>query len=686
MTKQALSAIFLISILGIICYANSFDNQFVWDDENLIVDNKYIRNFSYIPHIFTSPLFNFSYDKVHIFYRPIQVFSYLIDYSIWGLKPLGYHFTNVLLHILVALSVYWLISILYDDRVLSFLTGILFVAHPIHTEAVTYMSGRAESMSALFMLLCFILYIRYYDLNRIGTYFLMLIAYALALLCKEYSIILPALLLLYHYVFKKKLKTKGFLTVLSIAFIYILLRLTVLKSFLLYMPRYTTFLFQRVPGFFVAIATYVRLLFLPFGLHMEYGKKLFSFSNPTVILGLVISLPLLIYIFTKKKSDRVIFFSICWFFITLLPISNIYPVNAYMAEHWLYFPSIGFFLILAKGLSSIYRRKTFRGFFIILMITLIVFYSYLTIRQNNYWREPLTFYKRTLQFAPDSARVYYNLGNEYNKLGNKQESVASYKKAIKHKSDYVEAYYNLAMVYGDIGEKDEAIASYEKAIEIDPTYAKAYNNLGNEYSDIGRKEEAIALYKKAIKLKPDYAEAYCNLGNVYGEIGNRNEAIISYKKSIECEPHYAKAYNNLGNINRELGNKDDAIASYKRAIEIKPDDAEVYYNLGNIYRELGSQQESVASYKKAIEHKPEYVEAYYNLGMVYGDIGEREEAINSYKKAIELSPTYAKAYNNLAVIYYYNKEYKLAVEYCDKAQELGFVNPALSGALNAYRE
>ncbi|MBU1147116.1 MAG: tetratricopeptide repeat protein, partial [Candidatus Omnitrophica bacterium] len=443
--RPILIAIFLISIFGSTVYVNSLNNEFTWDDEWLVENNVHIRNWSNTTKIFMEDVGAGAGGKYH-FYRPVQIFTYMIDYSLWKLNVRGYHFTSILLHILAALTIYWLINILFKDNLLSLCTSILFVVHPIHTEAVTYISGRSDSLATIFMLVCIIFYIKY--LRRAGNkvYIFMIISYTLALLSKENSLILPALILLYTFAFKEKLKVKGFLPIVSIAFIFVLLRSTVLES-LSFQTSYTTTLFQRIPGFFVAITNYIRLMFLPFNLHMEYGNKLFNLSNPKAMAGLLILVSLLIYAFRKKKANVLIFFSIFWFFIALLSVSNLYPINAYMAEHWMYLPSIGFFLILSKGLNYIYRTKNLRIFAVGLMIGLLAFYSYLTLRQNNYWKEPIAFYERILKYAPDSCKIYNNLGVAYMNLGNKKEAISSYKKAIEIDPDYSEAYNNLGVAY-----------------------------------------------------------------------------------------------------------------------------------------------------------------------------------------------------------------------------------------------
>ncbi|MFC1509724.1 tetratricopeptide repeat protein [Candidatus Omnitrophota bacterium] len=581
--KSLLIAITLILSLGLAVYANSLDGKFIWDDEFLVEKNEYIKDSSNITKVFTENITVLGQRKWH-FYRPLQILSYMVDYSFWKLDVRGYHLTNILLHILVALGIYWLISILFGDRLLSFFTSIFFIAHPIHAGPVSYISARANSMVAFFILLTIIFYIKSLHTKKPTMFFSMILSYIACLLSRELALILPAILLLYHYIFKKKIRPKEFLSILAITFVYILLRLTVLKAFLVH-PAISTTLFERLPGFFVAITSYIRLLILPINLHMEYGMKLFSLTDPRVTIGLILLVLPLIYGFRKEKSNNLMLFSVLWFFIVLLPVSNLYPVNAYMSEGWLYVPSIGFFLLLAKGLSSLYRTEKLRILAIVLTIALLSFYSGRTIKENTYWKEPIAFYERILKYAPDSSRAHYNLGK----------------------------------IYYDIGNKEKAISAYKKAIEINPYHAKAYNNLGGAYYHLGKIKEAIPVLEKAIKLNPDYVKAYSNL-------------------------------------------------------------ASAYYS-------TGKKEESIAMFKKAIEINPGYIDAYYNLGVAYKNIGDNEEAIATYKKLLEINPNYVEAYFDLSVIYFHEKQYGLAIKYCDRIIKLGFkVSPEFLENLRPYRK
>lgn len=504
--KAVLIHIILIIVMGFIVYSSSLNGKFVWDDFGLVKDNAYIKSWSNIPGIITRDIGAGSKSSSN-FYRPLQMISYTIDYSLWKLNVFGYHLTSTLLHVLAALALYWLTNKIFSNRGISFIAAVLFVIHPVHTEAVSYIAGRADSQAALFILLSLVFYIKSLSSPSRKPYFLAAFSCILALLSKESSVIIPVLILLYHYTFRRKLEIKRFLPILLIVAGYIVLRFTVLRYLIPASPP-PIVLLQRIPGFFAALTEYLRLLLLPFNLRLEYGNKLFSFFDFRVVMGLAAAILLIILAFQKRGKNKLVFFSISWFFITLLPVSNIYTINySFMMEHWLYLPSIGFFLILSSGLCSLCSSRKFRYAAMVLTIGVLFFYSYLTIEQNNYWREPASLYKRTLKFAPDSWRFYNELGLEYADMKLYKQAIATYKKALEINPGLAGVYYNLGTSYSATGNNEEAILSFKKAIELAPRYIEAYLALGRIYCRINKKEEAVSLYKKLIEIEPGITSA-----------------------------------------------------------------------------------------------------------------------------------------------------------------------------------
>jgi len=387
--------IFLIAALGGLVYLNSLGGEFIWDDLAFIRDNTFLRDWSNSPGIFTARATT-SMDVGggsvrYNLYRPLQWLTFMADYSLWGLNPVGYHLTNIILHVSSALILFWLITLLFGNRLLSFLTALFFVIHPVHTEAVAYISGRADPLGLIFMLAAFGFYVKYSNEKKASFCVIALISYILAILSRESSLILPVLLLLYHFIFKRKVKLNLYLALAGITAAYITFRMMMINVLLAGKTIPAGTFLERLPGAFAAICGYFRLLVIPFNLHMEYGKPVFSLSDPAVIIGMVIIASSAIYAFLRRR-DNLILFSILWFYTTLLPSLNLYPVGAYMAEHWLYLPSIGAFLLLAGLLIRLVNRRL-SG---LVIIALVVFYSLLTIQQNGYWKELIPFYERTL--------------------------------------------------------------------------------------------------------------------------------------------------------------------------------------------------------------------------------------------------------------------------------------------------
>ncbi len=537
--------VFILIALGFGVYLNSLNGGFIWDEEFLIKDNLHIKSWGNIGMIFRENI-GAGAQNYSNFYRPVQMLTYMADYSAWHLNAFGYHLTSVILHILVALVLYWLIQMLFADRALSLLASALFLVHPIQSETVAYIAARADLLGALFTLLCLCLYIKQVSARNKINLLLISFSYILALLSKECSLALPFLLIMYSYIFKKKILKAEFISILALTFIYIILRITVLK-FSSLEPDFmltTTFL-QRTPGFFVALIEYFKLLLFPLNLHMEYMFRQFNFIDPRAILGVIASIALLAYAFKKARENKLVSFCVFWFFITLLPQSNLYPVNAYMSEHWLYLPSIGYFLALAYGLLIMYRAEKFRRFALYLIALILILYSFLTIKQNYYWRDAVVFWKKTLTYAPSSPRVHNNLCKAYIDKGEYEEAISACKKAVALRPGYLTALYNLANAYKACGQYENATAEYKRIIENDPRQETAYFELGMLYEKSGDKEKALDSYRKAVEIAPEYSEAYNNLASIYADKGQLDKAIGLWEKAVSMRPDFATGHFNL---------------------------------------------------------------------------------------------------------------------------------------------
>ena len=600
--KFLILSMVLIMAAGFLVYANALQGDFLWDDETLVEFNPYIKDWAQLGKIFTSRLGSIA-QEAGAFYRPVQTLTYLLDYSFWRLNVVGYHLSSTIWHILTAIGVFALIQQLFGRRRLSLLTALLFVVHPIHTEAVSYISGRADPLATCFMLFAFVLYLRSMARPGFGAVAGMTACFMAALLSKEMSFILPILILFYHYAFRKPVYKKAFFTLIGTLALFALWRFFYIGTSAIAEGE-TPSLAARLPGIFVALTNYFRILFLPFDLHMEYGGLLFPYGEPKAFIGLILLGLITVFVWVKRKQDPFLFFAAGWFSIALLPASNLFfPINAYMAEHWLYIPSIGFFMLIARFLVNLGEQKQLQGITVVIIVALLGFYALLTVRQNRYWNNDISFYQRMLHYAPDSSRLYNNL----------------------------------AKAYHDAGREKELIDLLKSSIELNPNNILAYNNLGNAYKEAGNYEEAKRCYQKAIALDPTNAGPYYNLSTIYADVDNNIEGAIELlNKALELSPYFSKTYNKLGQIYLLKGENEKAIDLLNKAVKLNPDDPEIYHNFGYVYVQSGYPDKGEEMYLKAIEVAPNYAPAYHDLAIIYTQSGDYAKAIPYCDRAVSM--------------------------------------------------
>jgi tetratricopeptide (TPR) repeat protein len=528
-------SVILIIIVGFFVYGNSLHNEFLWDDELLILSNAYIKDIHNLFGLFTKNITYSTGIKSNSF-RPLQMFTYALNYALGKDDVRFYHFTNIVIHILVAIMLYWLTQIIFKNEATSLLTALLFVSHPIHTEAVTYISGRADPLVALFILLSLIMYIKFYNKKSSVFYCLSIISYILALLSKEIALVVPLLIVAYDYIYtdKKHISFKMQLPFFLFALSYIVLRTTVLNF-----PVQKTVIgqysfFQRLPAVFQSLTMYLQKLILPINLHMEYEPIVPPIMDIQVILGVIITLIGVLSIIVFRKKEKLITFALIWFTINFLPISNLYPLNAFFAEHWAYTPSVGLFVLVGWAAVKVFQQgRTFRLLSCLVVLVVLAGNFCLTRLQNRYWKSPEHFYKRTLQYAPHSARVYYRLTLFYFKKGMIDQGIEQSKKAIEISPYYVLAYESLSTGYILRKDYHQAIELCLKALEMEPNSYSLHNNLGVAYAAQGWTDKAIIEFKKAISLNPTYASGYNNLAIAYFHKKLYNLAIEYSNKARE---------------------------------------------------------------------------------------------------------------------------------------------------------
>jgi len=634
----------LITLAGFAVYANSLKSEFIWDDYHLIVNNSYLKSWSNIGAIFSHGA-GAGAKVTYLFYRPIPVFTFMLNYSVNGLDPFGYHLVNILIHISVALALYVLSFILFKNKVISFLAGILFVVHPIHTETISYISSRADPLAALFMLLGLIFYIKCLETKKGLFYPLVLISFVLALLSKEGSFIFLPLVLLYHFAFRKKITWGKLLPIIAMLVAYAIVRGTIMTSPTSVIRVGSTVL-QRLPGFFVAVASYARLILLPFDLHLRFAMEFFKYTDPKAIAGALILLTLIICAVRSRKTNSLVCFSVSWIFITLMPFSNIYILNAYMLEHWLYFPSVGIFLLAAWGINLAFSNKRLRYGAVFISLTLVCYFSCLTIKQNKYLQDNTAFFERTLQYLPNSFDVHTVYAGMLITQGKYQEAIKPLEKAVSILEK------NILPGYKNEGKLDV----YTFAMDV---FTKTYLNCSIAYSGIGDYEKAEMYLKKLIQVNPKSVVGYERLARLYYDMGERDKSLLMCQKTLEFNNGNSALYNDLGSFCLTHHDYEMAKLLLEKAIYLNPSDEMAYFNLGNLHYRLQQNKKAIVYYEKA-----------------FAVISNNNEKRHRYRYA----------HLALAELYLNDGKYNLAVQHTNEARKLGCeIHPAFLSRLKNFK-
>lgn len=594
--------LFLIIATTCLIYYPSFKNPFIWDDFHLIIGEENIRTIGNLASIFKTHLYR--HGGGSNFYRPAQSLSFMIDYFFWKLNPLGYHLTNLFFHLLTALLIYFLVSGIFKNKDIGFLTALIFAVHPINTEAVTYISGRADPISSVFFLTALLFYILFRQRQKAIFLIFSLLSFIFSLLTKEAVLIFPLVLILYDALIYRDEKTNLKLIKLYVPYFVIVLVYILFRFFILGLP---SGLGGHIPFKPLLLMTlkilvlYLWLLFCPINLHMErLETPIRSILEPQAISASITLICLIWLSIICYRRSRRLFFFIAFFLITLLPMLNILPINAPMAEHWLYLPSIGLYAIMSYFLN----RALFQGgrlkakLTAAVFIGLLAFFCAQTVIQNIRWGRPFEFYQRIIKNSPNSVRAHLNLGSLY--MANKNYKLAKQEFQLAHAifQESPFCHFNLGVLALIDDKKDEAVKCWETALDIAPFYQPARRVMK---LFLGKNDKRFRKLSRAVEVNPKNIIANYRLSKLYLRHNLYIEALDRLERILGADPKYANALFNRAWIYSKLGIYTTAIKEYEKLALLTPDDPDIYINLGFCYGALNRHKEREQAWQKAVQ-------------------------------------------------------------------------------------
>ncbi len=675
-----LVTVLLVIILAGAAYSNSFSVPFIFDDGSNIVHNRGVHLSSL--KIADGDLIRLK-SSIAKNGRTISQISYALNYYFGKLDTWGYHLVNLIIHILCALAIFkfTLLTLTLPSmkdrygswaREIAAACAIIFVIHPVNTQAVTYIVQRATSLAALFSVLCLICYAKgrlKSGANSWWYYLTAFICFCAAFSSKQNTIVTPILVFLYEFYFFRELdlnwlkKKWPYLTGIIFAIALIFLVYTKFEPIAWFQSNYDRrpfTLFERVSTEWRVIIYYCTLLFLPLpsrlNLDYDFPLSVSLFNPPATAASLLIIIGLIYVAIYIAKKEPLISFFILWFFINLVVESTIVALDL-VYDHRLYLPGIGIFIIVIWGLERAIHHSAPRlrlplkiGVLAILVINL----SMMTYERNKAWQSVISILEDVVKKSPGNARQHVNLGVAYSDEKRLKDATAEYIEGIRLDPNYPEAYNNLGNAYNRQGMYDKAVKEYLRAIRMRPDYKEAHNNLGSAYCNMRQYDKAIAEHLTALRINPECEKSHNNLGVAYSFKGLYDKAIAEYTRSLEIVPGFTKARSNLGLAYGFKGQYHEAIAEFLKVLRSNPNDVAVNYNLGNSYNSIKDFKQAAAAFSRVIAVKPDYAEAHNNLGLAYMNAGDLSKAEEVFNRAIKIKPNVAEFYFNLGLVY--NKE------------------------------
>uniref|UniRef100_A0A4W6C4F5 Protein O-mannosyl-transferase TMTC3 n=1 Tax=Lates calcarifer TaxID=8187 RepID=A0A4W6C4F5_LATCA len=683
--------ILLLTGLVVGCYWNSLSCGFVFDDVSAILDNKDLRPSTPIRNLFLNDFWGtpMAEERSHKSYRPLTVLTFRLNYLFSELSAASYHLLNVVLHAVVCV-LFLRVCRLFLDKTSSLVAALLFAVHPIHTEAVTGVVGRAELLSSIFLLAAFLAYTKSTSADHSIVWApiaLTVVLVAAATLCKEQGITvvgiccvhevfvaqgftLPMLLDTLRQVLQGKdgfpyavLQTLLKLIVLVIStLLLVIIRVQVIQSQL---PVFTRFdnpaavklccdwTMGTIPlvESFLDLRNLATLVFYTFlGLLAYHSLRYRHSSAKTVIMALsLIVLP-------------------------FIPASNLFfPVGFVVAERVLYVPSMGFCVLVAHGFKIVSHKGHWKKISWLMIGVLLTTHAVKTFNRNWDWESEYTLFTSALKVNKNNAKLWNNVGHALENQNNYARALRYFLQATRVQPDDIGAHMNVGRTYKNLNKSKEAEDAYlvakslmpqvipgkKYATRVAPNHLNVYINLANLIrANESRLEEADQLYRQAISMRPDFKQAYISRGELLLKMNKLTEARDAYLRALELDRTNADLWYNLAIVNIEMKDPSEALRNFNHALELNPRHKLALFNSALLMQESGEPKfwpEANRRFLTYVEEEPEDANGYFNLGMLAMDANENAAAERWMRKAIGLQAGFRSALFNLALLYSQSK-------------------------------
>ena len=642
---------------GALAYLPALRAGFVWDDTEFLTANPLIRA--------ADGLRRFWLSTAAPDYWPVTSSSLWLEWRLWGAHALGYHATNLALHLCSSLLLWAVLRRLAVPG--AFLAALLFAVHPVNVESVAWITQRKNLMAMLFYLLSILWAIDWMEPSpshspvrpRAFRYWLSLAAFTLAMLSKGSVAILPVVLL-GLILWRRRLEVWDAVRLAPFFIVSGALGLVNLWFEGRHLPgaiRHAGGL-ERLLGagtvvwFYLSKALWpVRLMFLYPDWHIQ--PRELRWWAPLLAAIAVTA----VFWRWRRTWGRPWLFAWGYFCVALAPVMGFTDVTfmqySLVADHYQHLAIIAVVAMIAVGWER-WRAATAAGPGSwaprLVAVAAVGGLIGLTWGQCLIYRDAETLFLATLKVNPDAWLAHNNLGLMLFDAGKIPEAREHFDAALRLNPNCVEAHNNLGMLLATTGRDADAIAQYQEALRLRPNYAMAQNNLGSTLARSGQLPAAIAHFGEAVRLQPDYAEAHYNLGNALANSGRLPEAIAEFERTLQLRPEDGPAENHLGVALAESDRSQEAITHLEKGLRLHPGDAGAHYVLGLMLAHAGKLAEAIVQFEATLRLDPSNAEAHDNLAVALSQVGRVPEAIAHLETAVRLQPDYAEARENLRLL------------------------------------
>jgi tetratricopeptide (TPR) repeat protein len=680
LAKRELVPVLILPALTLLCYSTSFHGQFVFDDQQVVLQNSQLMNIRTAGDVMS----------LGAGWRQLLFITYGLNYYWGGLDTFGYHALNVALHAVNVLLVYGIILAAVKDfglrisdsglggeadhgRFAAVAGAAVFSVHTLFTSAVSYISGRSSILCATFYFAAVLLFFKTLAAPRGRTRFLYSLftgaAGFLAWQAKQEAITLPLLLAAILLLRSEKKDWRWIALLAAVPAALVVLARDELASVVAVVYANKVLVsagFEQVlspaiyfPTYLTAVVSYYfpRLIF-PVNLSADPQiTPIQHWYSPELLFSILVlsALPWL----AMRSYRRKPLFSVGIVALLVSPIAAyaVIPLADVVLEHRAYIPGLGIAFLFGWVFHWIARNYFSMRW--LSLCALVGLFGVMTAARNTVWTNNIVLWEDAEAKAPGKPRTHFNLGQAYQQAGRWPEAIHEYDHALRLKPDIHAAYANIAAIYLDQNRFDRAEEMLLKVTSLAPDFTEGFINLGVLYIRRQEPDRALPPLNRALAINPEAFAAHFNKAEALTQKGDFRAALESYKEAVHIRPDLDSFRLALGAAYSRMGDRASAAKEFL-AVNNGPLAAEGVRNLGILYRDAGEADKAMEFFNQAAGMRTVFPEVHHDIGILYLQKQMTAEAIEQFRITLQQQPDYGPAFLNLAAAYQVRGEPQMA--------------------------